>query len=190
MKTKGIFCLEGIWDSDLSQPSTVSPILELLRLNMKIPYIHKDFATEEELEYYLKKWVQKRYSKYPILYLACHGKKSALQLDRSTYGLDQIADHLEGQCRNRIIVFASCCTLGVDKRHIKRFLKRTGALAVCGYKFYVDWLKSTAFELLLLSAMQDNEFSGRGIRAIEERVHSISRLFKGIDFRLEHIFDK
>ena len=57
-QTKGIFCLEGSWDNDLQKPSTIRPILELLRMNYKIDYIYRDCATKEELEFYLKKWTQ------------------------------------------------------------------------------------------------------------------------------------
>ena len=30
-QTKGIFCIEGIWDPDLRTPSSVEPLLDLLR---------------------------------------------------------------------------------------------------------------------------------------------------------------
>ena len=32
-QTKGIFCVEGLWDPDLRVGSTVQPVLELLRLH-------------------------------------------------------------------------------------------------------------------------------------------------------------
>ena len=53
---KKIFCLEGLWEEDLTKKSTILPILELLYLNNKIEYIYRDCATKEEFEFYLQKW--------------------------------------------------------------------------------------------------------------------------------------
>ncbi len=180
---KGIFCLEGLWDNDLRKPSTVRPILELLRVNCELDYIYRDCATKEELEYYLKKWTQMKYKAYPILYLASHGEEFVVCVGQSTCDLDYIAGILKGKCRNRIAIFASCSTLNTDERNLKRFLQQTDALAIFGYKNDVAWLKSTAFELLMLSEMQDNEFSGRGITAIKDKLRDVAKLFKGIEFR-------
>jgi hypothetical protein len=57
----------------------------------------------------------------------------------------------------------------IDEK-VKKFLDKTQALAICGYKNEVDWVPSTAFELLVLSLMQDNEFSGRGIASIKSNL--------------------
>ena len=73
----------------------------------------------------------------------------------------------------------------IDLRKIKSFLKNTKALAICGYKSEVDWMKSTAFELLVLSVLQDNEFSGRGITAIGNRIKdNFDGLAKELKFRM------
>ncbi|MBN1889155.1 MAG: hypothetical protein JW850_14275, partial [Thermoflexales bacterium] len=149
--TKGIFCVEGLWDPDLKVRSSVRPLLELLQQVAGINYIHRNCATGQELEFYLGKWVQKKYKAYPILYVASHGVEYAITLGAESYSLDDLAGVLEGQCANRLIMMSSCSTLGIDKRYLKRFLERTEALAVCGYRTDVDWLRSAAFELLLLS---------------------------------------
>jgi hypothetical protein len=183
-QSKGIFCLEGLWETDLRKTSSVRPILELLRVNCGIEHIYRDCATREEFEFYLGKWVLHAYDAFPILYLASHGEQFGLCLGQHNCDLDELASRLEGKCQNRIIICASCSTLAVDKRHLKRFLFRTGALAICGYRLDVDWLRSSAFELLLLADMQDNEFSGRGILAIESRVVEAAKLFRELDFRM------
>ena len=174
-QTKGVFCLEGLWDSDLRRKSTIRPILELLTDNVAIPFIHRDCATATELEYYLARWQQKKYEGYPILYLAFHGSESAIEIGNTLIALDDLAGMVEGKCNNKIIVFGSCSTLNIDKRHLTRFLKTTGALAVCGYKSDVKWMLSTAFELLVLNEMQNNEYSGRGIEAIANKLNEIGR---------------
>lgn len=39
-------------------------------------------------------------------------------------------------------------------RRLDRFMERTGALAACGYKKDVDWMRTAAFEIVLLGGLQ------------------------------------
>ena len=77
MARNGIFCLEGDWWGSLkhSKQSSVKPLLKLLNQyhSDNVPFIHRDVATRQELEHYLRKWTLKSYQRYPILYLAFHG---------------------------------------------------------------------------------------------------------------------
>jgi len=184
MQKKGIFCLEGLWYDDLRKRSTVKPILELLELNSNIPFLHSDCATEEEFKFYINKWRTAKYKRYSILYLAFHGKEKGLLIENNVFTLEQISDLLAGKCKNRIIVFASCSTVKTDKRNLKNFLRKTNTLAICGYKRIVPWISSTAFELMLLAAMQDNVFDGRGIEAIYRKITMVAKMFKELDFRM------
>lgn len=178
---KGIYCLEGIWDDDLREKSSVKPILELLHCNRGIEYIYHACATIEETEFFVNKWTLRKYSRYPILYLAFHGEKNRMMLgDKKNYSLDDLAEIVSGKCSNSIVIFGSCSTLAIRKNYLKKFLDKTGALAICGYQADVDWLPSTAFEMLMLSEMQENEFSKRGISAIENKINSIARKFRGV----------
>ena len=188
-QTKGIFCIEGLWDPDLRVSSSVAPLLDLLNLNALISYIHMDVATHEEFEFYVKKWAQKRYDEYPILFIASHGNESGIKVGDESYSIEALADLLAGKCANRIIMFSSCSTLRIGKRVLRDFLKKTEALAVCGYRVDVDWLRSTAFELLLLSQMQKNEFSGRGADAIDRAATEIARSFKDLEFDIVTVKD-
>jgi len=72
---------------------------------------------------------------------------------------------------------------------LRQFLEKTGALAVCGYRVDVDWMRSTAFELLLFLQMQNNEFSGRGIEAIQNSAAEIAKTFSDLDFRMVSVKD-
>jgi hypothetical protein len=85
--------------------------------------------------------------------------------------------------------------LNIDKRKLKAFLTTTGALAICGYRNDVDWVRSSAFELLLLSELQDNAFDGRGIRTIVHKCTTLAKAFKASDpdkdihFRIVSVLD-
>ena len=56
---KGVFCIEGLWTHDLANKSTIRPILNLLKTNHAIDYIHNNCVTEAEFEFYINKWKQK-----------------------------------------------------------------------------------------------------------------------------------
>jgi hypothetical protein len=162
----------------------------MLRLNEDIDYIHREYATREELEYYLQKWTQKRYDAYPILYLGSHGKEGGIQLGKEPlYSVEALADLMASKCANRLIMFSSCSTLNISRQQLELILERTGALAVCGYRVDVGWLRSTAFELLLFSKMQDNEFSGRGVQAILRQAEETAKGFEDLEFRMVTVKD-
>ncbi len=187
--TKGIFCLEGDWEPDLRSDISVLPYLELLaRANHpRIPYIRRDIATIHEIDHYLGKWCQKRYQDYPILYLGFHGSPGRLFVGsrKAQIDLDWLEDRLEGRCRGRIIHFGSCGTLAAHGHRLNRFLARTGALAVCGYKVEVDWMLAAAFEIILLSGFQKYTLTRSGMKALQRCVkREAGGLVKDLAFRL------
>ena len=188
-QTKGIFCLEGLWSSDLRVGATVRPLLELLRLYSGVEYIHREYATKGEFEYYLARWTLKMYDAFPILYLSSHGMKGGIELGGELVPVADMGRMLEGKCPNRAIIFASCSTLHLSKRRLKNLLRRTGALLVCGYSVNVDWMRSTAFELMLLYQMQQNEFSGRGAGAIQDGAETLAHGFPDLEFRIVSVKD-
>lgn len=187
---KGVFCLEGDWDPDLRRYATVGPVLELLDRSSTpaVPHIRRDVGTVEELEYYLRKWSQRRYDPYPILYLGFHGGPGILHVGDRRKGpltLDWLEERLEGACRRRVIHFGSCGTLAVHGNRLRRFLLRTGALAVCGYREDVDWMLSAAFELILLYQFQFNALTRGGMAAVDRRVRrGAAKLAKDLKFRM------
>ena len=191
---KGIYCLEGLWDNNVKNKSTVLPILELLEKRDICDHVYHACATTNELEYLLRKWKTKKISsKFPILYLAFHGRKEEIYItSKNTYTLDQLAEVLEDSAAGKVIFFASCETLNTDERKIQRSLKQTNAIAAIGYKQEVDWMISTAFELLVLDALQQDKFDNRGIEKIQEKIKTeYGKLHHILDFRMvvnKHIY--
>ncbi len=191
MAAKGVFCLEGLWQPDLRKGSTVQPILGFLKQNAGIPYIYRDCATQEEFKFYLSKFPQVQYRDYPILYLAFHGVPGRILISgKTSLSIEDIGSLLGNQCKGRVVIIGSCSVLDINKRLLKAFLDSTGAFAVCGYRNDVDWMRSTAFELLLLTELQENVFDGRGVRSIVAKCDALRRRFadsdrnKDISFRI------
>lgn len=196
MASKGIFCLEGLWETNLRKPSTVQPILAFLKQNAGISYIYRDCGTQEEFKFYLSKFLQSRYKDYPILYLAFHGEPGKILISgKTTCSLKDIGELLREKCKGQVVIIGSCSVLDIDKRILKSFLNSTGALAVCGYRNNVDWIRSTAFEMLLLAELQENTFDGRGVKSIVAKCNVLRKKFtdsdkdKDISFRIVSVAD-
>ncbi len=173
MHNKGIYCIEGLWDhSNITDRSTVLPLLDLLQNQGYCPYVYHDAATVQEIEYYLNRWKEPRIQQdYPILYLAFHGAEGSIYIDHDLlYSVHQLTAVLNGQCRGKVIYFGSCSTLNIDRRIIRKFLSITGALAVIGYKKDVDWIQSAACDLFVFEALQLEALTHRGIRKIHQRI--------------------
>lgn len=152
-RTPGVFCLETPWDDDLRDASTVGPLLAVLEQRRVIKFIHRDVATRSELEHYLDRWLLKKYADYPIGYMAFHGHRGAIELAAEDYTLDQMGDAFSGRMTGRMLYFGSCATVRITEPAAKRFLRTTGATAVCGYTRSVDWIESASFDLNLIEAL-------------------------------------
>lgn len=186
---RGIFCLEGDWESDLRSPTSILPVLELLSRSHEpvVRFIRRDIGTAGELEYYLGKWMQKRYADYPLLYLGFHGDPGILYMGNreQTIDLDWLEERLLDRCKGRVIHFGACGTMAAHGTRLNRFLQRTGALAVCGYKTDVDWMLTSAFEIILLSRFQYQAFTRGGMKAVERRVlREAAGLAKELEFKM------
>ena len=159
---RGVFCLETIW-FDTDDGTSVRPALEMLKASyLKTNFIHRNAVTKDEFFFHIGKWVELEASEYPVLYLGYHGKDGNIYLvnddkkydDENRIELDQFSQRLKGKCKNRIIHFSSCSTLNILRKNAQNFLRETGAYAVSGYKKEVEWMQSTAFDILFLDLIQ------------------------------------
>jgi hypothetical protein len=174
-KVRGIFCLETDWSEVRSSPS-VEPMLALLRSSpLSVPFVHRNVVTTDALDYYLKKWTQRRHDDLPILYLAFHGIEGEVQFGdlrrrSARVSLDALEASLRGKCQGRVIHFGCCQTLGVSQRRLRRFIDETGALAVSGYEKDIDWVRSAALDFSLFASIQQNTMTVPGLRAVRRRM--------------------
>lgn len=163
----GIFCLEGDWSPNLEVKQSVKPLLELLETTDQMRFIYRGVNTPEEFRYLIRKWPQRQYSRYSIGYLGFHGEAGHLYIGRQRVSLEELADQIGGACQNRIIYFGSCAVLAVPRLRIEKFRKQTGARCVAGYTKYLDWLQSSAFDLLLFDALTQY----KRLDAVERKMH-------------------
>ncbi len=181
-RKEGIFCIEGLWDSDLRRHLSVQPMLHLLREAGDVPVIHRTAATLAEADYWLRRY--RRHRRFPILYLSAHGDRGVVCFEDGSLELSDLAEKLAGGCRNAVIHFGSCGTIGALAA-CRGLLRRTGALALTGYGTDVDWVESAALDLLLFGCLQDNAFDVSGAKAVKKRLLSdCGTLAKRLKFRM------
>jgi len=186
----GIFALEtSQWYGNLKCRTSVRPMLSMLEdSSLKVPYIYRDVAVHEEFWHFLKKWTQKAYENYPILYLLFHGEPGQIIVGEGKNNeieLNTVAERLEGKCKGKIIIFSSCSTLDKNARWMNSFLRSTKAEAVIGYRIDVDWMESVLFEMLLLCEFQSRALDLKGLRKSKSEVDKAvarSGLKKGLDY--------
>lgn len=190
LSRKKIWCVEGKWGK-FTDTTSVKPVLDLLEKTK--PYAVKshrsEITTMDSLKLSLTKWLQKGHRDYKILYIACHGDCGSIHPvgsgKKNEITLEWFREVLAGKCHNRIIFFASCATMSAGKRELKKFLRETKALAVCGYKNDVDWLKATAFEMLVLAEMQFGGLTKPSMAALLKRIKTeTGKLSRELEFEM------
>jgi len=152
--TKNIYCLEGNWSNHPNSKQSIKPILDLLNTTYKVKYIYKRCLTKNDFLLHLEKFTYKRYKNYPILYLAFHGRKNKILIGNEYITLKEISNVLEGKLAGKFVHFGSCSTLGTSERNISSFISNTKCNFISGYLKDVDYIESTAFELLFFELFQ------------------------------------
>lgn len=157
-KGGGIFCIEGQWHRDLSERGSVLPTLELLERLGTIRFIHKDVAAQDELFFYLNRWLLKQYADFKVGFFAMHGEPTKLYLNEwHTVDVDDVAEQMSDQCGGKRLYFGSCSVLRASDARLRDFVAKTGAALVCGYTREVDWVESAAFETVLLDVLANGQ---------------------------------
>lgn len=151
MAANGIFCLEGEWDADLRSRTSVLPLLGFLERLDQVQAIHRNVATTQELELFLRKWTQAKYGDYRILYLAARGDAGSLLWSKgNATSLAEVAATL-GTSAEGSYVYVGSSLAAFDDRDARDFVRQTGAAAVVGFRREVEPIEATAFEVFLLS---------------------------------------
>ena len=90
-------------------------------------------------------------------------------------------DMLQDSCQDKIIHFGSCKTLDTDSKSIHKFLEHTGALGVCGFETEINFVESSAFDLILIEMFQQY----KDIAMLDKNLRKNYRSFvKRLQFKL------
>jgi hypothetical protein len=184
-REKDIFCIEGSWDNDHRDKKSVEKALELLECIEQIHTITRKCYNYETLENLLADSMLKKYNKYSIIYLAFHDEPNSIHLGKhgKKANLEEIANIINGRANGKIVHFGCCSTLDVSQWELRKFLKNTNALAISGYKEDIDFMKSTALDLLYFQQCQKTF----DIRIIKRKMNEYyKKLSEELGFMIKH----
>jgi hypothetical protein len=151
--SKNIACLESLWNTDLEDRWSVRPILDVVVNTYDLKLAHLTCNTEPEFTYNLRMLGKRR--SYAILYLAFHGSPGTMYLaDGSEVTLEALQEMMASRFTDWIIHFGSCSTIAVSKERLRSFVTTTETSMVMGYTKDIDWIESSAFDLILFQALQ------------------------------------
>jgi hypothetical protein len=191
MACNGILCLEGDWDEGLARKRTVRPVLDLLKSQSDVPFIHRNASTRAEFTSVIRQWSLAKYRDYPILYLAFHGQAGCLQVEGVDVPMGDFHEFFKQPARGRVIHFGACQTIQTDKRALRNFLKRSHFSALSGFREDVDWLEACALELIVLSELAHRQITSQGLlaahQAIRRKAGSLANLLQFRLFRSKEV---
>lgn len=180
-KVHGVYCIESDW-WQAPDVASVRPVMEMLQQwsPFHVPFVHRDVATRDEFEHYLKEWSSAKCNKFPILYIALHGTNGSVSFGdgrkpSNSVGLNEIGESLYGRCHGRVIHFGSCDTVSIHGHTLKKFLRNTGALCVSGYGDSLNWMEASALDLLWFAALQGHAMARNGVVASEKELNRSSK---------------
>ena len=145
----GVFAFEGDWDSDLRKQWSIDTMLDAVRGFGEIKYIHRDIGTVPELEYYVNKWLQRRYDAYQVGYFGFHGDPGNLWLDGKRHvSLEDLERMINGRAKGRVIHFGSCSVMRARDDRLRTFRRtpeRAPSSATAGPSTATSsWLRSSS----------------------------------------------
>jgi hypothetical protein len=149
-RKRNIGCLESLWNDSTENRLNVIPVLDLISKQWSTKFSHLSCNTVAELRYNLD-LLRKR--NYGVLYLAFHGSPGKIRPHGHIISLSDLAGMMGKRFRNWIIHFGSCSTLRYAST-AEHFVEATGVSIVTGYRRDVDWVESTALEMLLFQNYQ------------------------------------
>lgn len=137
-----------MWERRTENRLNVLPTLELISKTQDAKFSHMTCNTREELKYNLNLLCKRNYG---VLYFAFHGSPGKIHLHRDKVSLTELAAMMNHRFAGWIIHFGTCSTLR-KPREVGYFIQQTNVDLVTGFTKDVDWIESSAFELLLFKA--------------------------------------
>lgn len=196
-KAKRIYCIEGYWDYGKREVEpTVEPILALLQQWGQWNYMRRDCVTLPEFQFYLKnEW--SRCQAGSILYIASHAYPTGFTLSENEHvELNQLAawlEGIEGRADNCLVHFGGCEIMSAGEGEIRKFMERTWAMGVSGYRVEGDWANldrpTLALELMLFSAIAEEGIdlaNGKQYGKLVRIRESLQQRFADCEFELYH----
>ncbi len=134
----------------MESKQSVEPTLQALERGEYIRLIRRSANTVGELELYLDRWFEKRHQDFSLAYLCFHGTARTLHFEGDELSLVDLGTLIGGRAQGKILHFGSCRVMAATDEELQTFCRSTGVRAITGYTKDIEWLESSAFELLLI----------------------------------------
>lgn len=178
---RGLFCVEGAWSDDLTDPAGVGPSLRLLAENLptdrreRMPLAHRVVDELDAALRLLDRWASKRYARLSVGLLTMHGLPGQVTTGgRATLTLEAIGERLSKGVSGRWLHISGCSVLRVPDHRIQAFLKETGLAGVSGYRRDVEWFDGMVFDLLLLGQLLTYDRWGAAVERAKKLAPGLS----------------
>lgn len=149
-----IFCIESRWEEGSKQ--SVEPILQIIKDNYDVDYKLHHYDTFQEFEE-ICNLIEKDDD---IIYIAAHGDKGVIKRlgeNSEQLPLARLAEILKPFSSGKSIHLASCNTLDVSQDISDKFIQDTECRLLTGYFKEVNWVESSAMDILLLDSLVSNQ---------------------------------
>jgi hypothetical protein len=167
---KQIACIESLTEQE--ERLSVRPFLEYVASVQSVRLSYQPCDTEDELAAALRGFARLR--KDGILYIALHGGPGQIYLaDETTLELEDLAERLGDRFAGWVLHFGSCSTLDADPERLAAFCEATGIPLLLGYTRTVDWIESSAMDMLIFQALQQYVDLRACWRFLEKRYASL-----------------
>lgn len=150
-RQRNIACLETIWEHSTENRLNVVPTLELITKTMGSKFSHLTCNTRDELQYNLNLLCKRNYG---VLYLAFHGSPGRIHLHREKIRLSELASMMNHRFAGWIVHFGTCSTLR-SPREVENFAESTRVALATGFTRDVEFIESSALELLLFKSFHN-----------------------------------
>ncbi|NTU80756.1 MAG: hypothetical protein HGA45_15495 [Chloroflexales bacterium] len=167
---KQIACIESL--SNRQERLSVRPLLEFVASVQSVRLSYQPCDTEAELTDALRSFARLRSD--GILYVALHGAPGVIFLaDGTELSLEAFAECLGTRFAGWVLHFGSCSTLRASPERLAAFAEATGIPLLLGYRQTVDWIESSAMDILIFQALQQYVDLGACWRFLERQYSSL-----------------
>jgi hypothetical protein len=192
---KSILVLESAWVKNSLKPISVWPLVEGFANASELKAFHRNFSDTDSFKYWIKIFNNKK-NNYPspkLLYIAAHGTHNQICSTGNNINRDTIFTTLKKAKNIEYVHFGSC--LFGNNENLLLLLKNARHIRMAaGYNESVDWVDSTAFDLMLWQRIstRDETVKNKKLQTVVEDYvnNDVTGLAHKLGFRCKYRYGK
>jgi hypothetical protein len=183
---KSILVLESPWDNERVESTSVWPVVSEFSRVCGIKAYHQVFVDAASFRHWVEVFSADKSLKSKLLYIAAHGGQGRINGLRSRINSTTILESLREASGIKYVHFGSCF-FGNDD-NLRSLMDEAPHLRwVAGYRRSVDWIESTAMDLMFWRRIAVRDDENEGMRTMK-MAESLYRDMNGLVNKLEFNF--